>query len=248
MHTADQDLWQRLSTFRVDDDTARLSFLDRLARENRWDRAFTDRVFAEYRRFVFLAITAGHQVTPSEAVDQAWHLHLTYTHSYWGDLCGDVLGRPLHHQPTVGGAAQGAHWDDTYTRTLASYETAFGEPPPADIWPTPDDRFADPGSLKWVDTARYWTVPKRPIRRAHRVLTGAGLALMALVGFATAAAAQDGSTEPSTAVSLLLLAGIFLVAFIISRFRKPSGKRRTGDDGCGGCGGDGCGGCGGCGG
>ncbi|MEK6230809.1 MAG: hypothetical protein N2A42_03075 [Luteolibacter sp.] len=33
----------------------------------------------EYKRFVALAMLAGHPVTPSEEVDQAWHLHLVYT-------------------------------------------------------------------------------------------------------------------------------------------------------------------------
>ena len=88
------DLWRRLEGFRVDDDSASLSFLDRVARENQWSRSFTDRVFVEYRRFVFLAMTVEHQVTPSEQVDQVWHLHLTYTRSYWNDLCGEVLEAP----------------------------------------------------------------------------------------------------------------------------------------------------------
>lgn len=240
MHAADSNLWQRLSTFEVDDDTARLSFLDRLARENRWDREYTDRVFAEYRRFVFLAMTADHQVTPSEAVDQVWHLHLTYTHSYWDDLCGGVLERPLHHQPTVGGEAQGAHWNDTYTRTLASYEAAFGEPPPVDIWPSPTERFADAGALKWVDTSRYWTLPKRPIRRAHRALTGAGLVLLALVGLATTAAAQSdeatgGFSPLRAAIAVPVI--LFVIWLIIQGARHGPGKDRGNDAGCGGCGG-----------
>ncbi|MCX5952813.1 MAG: hypothetical protein NTZ40_04815 [Cyanobacteria bacterium] len=30
----------------------------------------------EYRKFVFLALVAGHQITPSDQVDQVGHLHL----------------------------------------------------------------------------------------------------------------------------------------------------------------------------
>ncbi len=44
-------------------------------------------MFDEYRRFAFLAATAGHPVTPSDAVDQAWHLHLTYSRDYWDRFC-----------------------------------------------------------------------------------------------------------------------------------------------------------------
>jgi len=58
-----------------------LPFEARLARENGWCRAYTQRVIVEYKRFVYLAMTAGHVVTPSEEVDHAWHMHLTYTRS-----------------------------------------------------------------------------------------------------------------------------------------------------------------------
>ena len=63
-------------------------------------------MISEYRRFVFLALAAGHPVTPSDQVDQAWHLHLLYTNSYWNRFCGETLGRRLHHGPTQGGASE----------------------------------------------------------------------------------------------------------------------------------------------
>ena len=191
------DLWARLEAFRVDDDSASLSFLGRVARENQWSRSFTDRVFVEYRRFVFLAMTVEHQVTPSEQVDQVWHLHLTYTRSYWNDLCGEVLETPLHHQPTVGGAAQRMHWNDTYSQTLASYRRVFGSEPPSDIWPAPVERFAAAGALRWVDSSRYWAVPKRPVRRSAAALTAVGATLIVLTTFATVALADHGE-EPDS--------------------------------------------------
>ena len=77
-----------------DPKTAALTFADRLARENGWSAAKAARVVDEYRRFCFLAATAGHEVTPSDAVDQAWHLHLTYSRDYWERFCPEVLGRP----------------------------------------------------------------------------------------------------------------------------------------------------------
>ncbi len=128
------DLWQALSAYEVGPADADLSFIARLARENGWSPARAARVFEEYRRFLFLAMTAGHPVTPSDAVDQAWHLHLTYTRDYWERLCPAVLGRPLHHGPTKGGRAEGERFFEQYAQTLRSYEAAFG-PAPADIWP-----------------------------------------------------------------------------------------------------------------
>ena len=90
-------LYQQILAFRIDDGTPALPFEARLARENGWSRAYTQRVIVEYKRFLYLAMTAGHVVTPSEEVDQTWHMHLTYTRSYWERLCRDLLGRSLHH-------------------------------------------------------------------------------------------------------------------------------------------------------
>lgn len=133
-------LWARLEGFELDAPDAAFDFSARLARENGWSRAHTARVVAEYKRFLALATCAGHPVTPSVAVDQAWHLHLLYTRSYWDDLCGTVLGRPLHHEPTMGGPEESARYQAQYERTLTSYRRLFGAEPPADIWPTATQR------------------------------------------------------------------------------------------------------------
>ena len=128
-------LWQKIRDFELDDPSASVTFTERLARENDWSLGFADRVVQEYKRFIFLAATAAHQLTPSDAVDQAWHLHLIYTRSYWDDLCRGVLGRPIHHGPTKGGRTETARFGDQYKQTLASYREAFDEEPPRDIWP-----------------------------------------------------------------------------------------------------------------
>ncbi len=133
----------RLFTYSIGPDTAVLSFRDRLARENRWSPAYAKRVIREYYRFCFLAMTAGHEVTPSDQVDQAWHLHLTYTRDYWQRFCPDVLGAPLHHGPTAGGQDERARYYDQYAETLKSYQEAFGEAPPPDIWSPAADRFGE---------------------------------------------------------------------------------------------------------
>jgi len=52
-------------------------------------------------------------VTPSDTVDQAWHLHLIYTGHYWEELCGKVLGLQLHHEPSAGGAVEGGKYEQT---------------------------------------------------------------------------------------------------------------------------------------
>ena len=72
-------VWVALDPYVIGPATAALPFAERLARENGWSRSHAERVVGEYKRFCFLAATAGHTVTPSDAVDQAWHLHLTYS-------------------------------------------------------------------------------------------------------------------------------------------------------------------------
>lgn len=113
-------LWARLAALDLDGPAA-LSFSHRLARDNGWPLAFARRVVLEYKKFVYLAATCGHPVTPSDEVDQAWHLHLVYTRSYWDELCGQVLGFALHHGPTKGGAAEGHKFQDWYAATQQSY-------------------------------------------------------------------------------------------------------------------------------
>jgi hypothetical protein len=140
--------WQAIEAYRIGPSDAALSFSARLARENRWSEDFACRVIEEYKRFCFLAVTAGHEVTPSDAVDQAWHLHLTYSRDYWARFCPEVLGRELHHGPTAGGTNERDRYFEQYAQTLKSYEAAFG-PAPQDIWPDARRRFGrDPRGVR----------------------------------------------------------------------------------------------------
>ncbi len=77
-------LLKNLDEFRIADTDATFRFYHKLADENNWSRKFSRRVIHEYKKFLYLATVHG-PVTPSKVVDVAWHLHLTYTHSYWID-------------------------------------------------------------------------------------------------------------------------------------------------------------------
>ena len=183
MTAGDHPLWAALECYRVGPVDAALSFETKLARENGWSAPHADRVMAEYRRFLFLAMTAGHVAVPSDAVDQAWHLHLTYSRDYWDRLCGEVLGQPLHHGPTAGGRAEGDRYFALYADTLASYERAFGVSPPADIWPSGWQRFHVDPRARRVRLAEVWILPRRGVRlgvMAIAVIAGAGVALWLL--------------------------------------------------------------------
>ena len=227
--------WTRLSALSLDEADIELPFSRRLARENGWDLHYGKRVVEEYKRFVYLAVSGHHPVTPSDQVDQAWHLHLVYSEHYWQNLCEQTLQNKLHHGPTAGGRQESDKYFDWYARTLQTYRRVFGEDPPPDIWPDPAARFRDVDAFRRVNTATHLVIPQGSIHNAAAavgiatLLTGCGLAV------------DEG---PLAVVGLGLLLVIVLWVFL----RRVRGNRKNGGGGIGGGCGGGCGGCGGCGG
>lgn len=128
----DQELWARLSAYEFDG-AGSAPYSVKLARAEGWSQAFTLRVIEEYRRFLYLTQISARQVTPSQIVDVAWHMHLTFTRDYWDDLCPNVIGKPVHHQPCAG-EEEMPRYRDQFAATKALYEAEFGAEPPADVW------------------------------------------------------------------------------------------------------------------
>jgi hypothetical protein len=159
-----QQLWQAINGFQLDEPGVALGFSDRLARENGWPLQYALRCVQEYKKFMFLICIATHPLTPSDEVDQVWHLHLIYTQSYWKDFCGGVLGREIHHGPTKGGHTEQHKFTDWYALTQALYSTVFGGAPPADIWPPGHIRFGRT-RFKRVSIDENWIIPKPKIRK-----------------------------------------------------------------------------------
>lgn len=143
--------------FAIDTSGEPYSFTKRLAKENRWPLTFAVRVTDEYKKFMFLAAVSGLPVSPSPAVDQAWHLHLLYTHSYWDGLCAKVLGQTIHHLPSSGRTEDPAKFASWYADTLESYRRLIGSEPPDDIWPATIGQHPD---LRWIDLRRHWIIRK----------------------------------------------------------------------------------------
>lgn len=175
----DHVIWAALSGYEIGPPDAGFSFAARLARENGWTADFAARVAEEYKRFCFLAATGTEPATPSDAVDQAWHLHLTYTRDYWDRFCPQILGGPLHHDPTRGGPVEQGRFFDQYARTLRRYEQVFGASPPADIWPGAAQRLLSDPKARRVHPRDALILPRRTIRRA--ALLAGLLALLLLL-------------------------------------------------------------------
>lgn len=238
-HRARRILIGRIENLAIGRDDAELGFERRLAADNGWTEPFAGRVAAEYRRFIALVACADEEFTPSDAVDQAWHLHMVYTRDYWHGLCRDIVGRDIHHEPTSGGVERCEHYRTRYARTLELYRQVFGAEPPPDIWPDPKVRFHLRHAR--IDLLRNKLMGPRDARFlaafmgamallsvfGWNVLVAMVAALTAFAMFATAAHLEAGTMPPASGGS--------------------SGGGCSADAGCGGDGGGCGGGCGGCG-
>jgi hypothetical protein len=271
---ARSELYDRIQAFSLDKPDVRLSFSQRLANDNGWSLQFAQQAIEEYKKFAFLAVVAGHPVTPSDQVDQVWHLHLTYTRSYWEDFCSQVLQTPLHHEPTLGGEAEHQKFDDWYNKTLESYERFFGIKPPLEIWPTPQERFGRDLHFVRVNTQRHWVLAKLQVQKT--VISNIAIFIaLALSGCYMSDSEKNINPFMGILLAVTCVATVFgLIRFlvgIINLIKDPSRPQSrgvwddsgSGSSGCGGWGwgdssshssgdsgsgdGDG-GGCGGCGG
>jgi len=243
-------LWAALAAMQVGPPGAESRFTTRLARENDWSLAHAESVMGEYRRFLYLIARTSGPLTPSDDVDRAWHLHLLHSRHYWDILCGQILGRPLHHDPAGGGAAEAIRHRRQYQATLSRYRAVFGEDPPSAIWPADGAHLA--ARPVRIDAARYWLVPKLSAGSAG-ALAGATMLLAACTALAANAAGRAQGISTSA-----IVAGVAFVVVIVVLCKMLIGGSKRGGNGCGsGCsaghggdhGGDGCagdgGGCGG---
>ncbi len=227
----ERGLLQKVMEFQVDVDGDVLPFSARLCRENQWHETFAQRCIVEYKRFLFLVLRSKQELTPSDQVDQVWHLHLLYTKSYWIDLCQSTLASPLHHLPTKGGGSELSRFRDQYQATLQCYREYFGAEPPPDIWPSVNDRFRDADAFVRTNKARYWLIRKP----ADWLIMAVSASL-----FLVACTQSDGDSDFWYYAKWGL--GLFALYKIVKWLGEKGGR------GGGGCSGVGCGGCSGCGG
>ena len=154
---------KRLIAYRIGPQEIDLTFRNRVAHEHGWDTGLAERAIQEYKRFAYLCAHSPTPCTPSMEVDQVWHMHMTYTHDYWGRFCPDLLGYQLHHDPTEGGDDEEEKHVEQYENTLVYYERVFGRPPPSDLWPSTGERFSSFPHLQWVNLSEYSITPKSRI-------------------------------------------------------------------------------------
>jgi hypothetical protein len=216
-------LWTLLQGMRIEGPGAARRFEEALAAEKNWSLDFAERVTREYRRFLYLAALSAGEITPSRAVDAAWHLHLTYSRHYWDELCGRILGRPLHHNPSTGAAADEERFARQYEDTLALYRRTFGETPPREIWP----------SLATVPDEEEEPEAPDP---AMRNITLASICIPILLVLGAVSFGGGGAFLGGAA-------GMALLSAVILHPQPPAGSPAKRKEGAGsGCGSSGCGG------
>lgn len=200
-----------LNDMTIIDPRATVDFVGKLATENGWTPERAGTVYAEYLRFLLMAWMSPTMVVPSRDVDQAWHLHLTCTRHYWDVMCGEILRKPLHHDPAMGDDADAARHEDHYGRTLALYAYLFDEEAPADVWPRgcsckahrPGSRAGEDvvlASSGWAMMAALTLVGAGVSFFIGFMLTGAFLVVLTVVSIvAAAASAADREMRRSVA-------------------------------------------------
>lgn len=222
----DQELFLKIMQFDIDGAGPReVTFAKKLAQQQNWTPDYTERVIKEYRRFLYLGAVEA-PVSPSPHVDEVWHLHLTYTVSYWKRLCGEVLPQPFHHHPSRGGKNETNKYSEMFEKTLAKYEATFGQLPPADIWhPKPTPR------------QDYWQIPK--VKGKRLVSIAAGSLVFALMAMGCASQSSEASLLPFFVLGLLFFGIVVTIIVAIAQAGKRERSGRyggTGTSGFYGCG------------
>jgi len=232
MRISNQSLYNELLSLNLDEKKHEFMFSDRLSRENKWSAQYCIRSINEYKRFIYLISISNKSLTPSDQVDQVWHLHLTYTKSYWVNMCRNILKYELHHGPTEGGSKELQKYKDQYKYTIELYAKEFGEYPPNDIWPGVNKRFKNADKFIRINSTNYWMI-KKPVSIILPILFTPLIAI----------ASTEENTDTDFWFYIKLVFGIYIAYKVIQWIYRNSGGKGNG----GGCG-SGCSGCGGCGG
>ena len=122
-----KDIKDNILSFNIQVNGDASVFLSKLMSENRWSRSFAELAIDEYKKFLYLLYVSDKRLSPSKVIDTVWHCHLTFTHSYWHELCRDLLGKDIHHVPSSISCRSKELDQQSFQRTLALYERHFGQ-------------------------------------------------------------------------------------------------------------------------
>ena len=124
-------LWLKLNVMGMQGAQNLAPVMEMMQKQMGWTSEMAQRVIEEYRKFLFLAMRAGHQVIPPGVINDVWMQHMQNAQNYW-----EQLGQMITAKPVAGGfdAKSFTAMADPWAATLQSYEKIFGMKPPMDIW------------------------------------------------------------------------------------------------------------------
>ena len=100
----------------------------------------TEKYVEEYIRFLTLIYFSNTTLTPSEEVDQVWHVHQALTLEY-EKFCDEIFGKFISHSPSTGGLENNERYKEIYRNTKEFYLFVFKENPNWELWPSVEERF-----------------------------------------------------------------------------------------------------------
>ncbi len=225
-------LFDSIQSLRIFSHEDSFSFTKRLSRENLWHIQHAEKVTREYQKFLYLMATSDFLITPSTDIDQAWHLHLCYTRSYWNDFCHELVGKEIHHEPTKGGKAEDSKFHQAYLDTLQRYQEEFGTLPPADVWPDVKERFKKSGNPVWLSDRDFWYFRKSNVRNLTYVAVISMVAMPLLVACGLSGSGGNLTELLGTIFFTLVFLGLVIGAvFVVVQIAKGNGGGGLGGSG-----------------
>ena len=113
--------------------------IDRIVEEEGISHEEAERRFMGMLQFLKVASVANAPVSPSKAIDSAWHAFILFTIDY-AAYCKEHLDRFVHHQPT----SAEVNNRDNYVRARTLAEELFGSLDES-VWPLPEKNLVAAG-------------------------------------------------------------------------------------------------------
>ena len=129
------------------------SFAETLMNKFLIEGVTASRWIIEYLKFIWLSTLSKRELFPSDIVDKVWHLHMTYSKHY-RNMIYSIKGQACEHTQEWCHKVDDGDQKQTYEDTLSFYSWIFEEPPPEDIWRSPDDEFS-PNKDRFVNANLY---------------------------------------------------------------------------------------------
>jgi hypothetical protein len=135
-HLVPTHLWDHIAANFGGSNAFSKAFASKIGKKHDWDIGFTLRAVREYKKFVYLGVTANFHVTPSKIIDVIWHEHILFSKAY-REFCNEVIAYDFDHFPElIPLDEQTSQFVAQYNDTLELYRLEFDMEPPADIWET----------------------------------------------------------------------------------------------------------------